>query len=69
MDNDQRHGGPRRNAGRKTEMIGSPMRAKTVSLDEMTERRLKVIGGGNVSRGIRLAARVAYDQYQKEGPP
>lgn len=66
METKPRHGGPRRNAGRKTEMVGRPTRAKTVSLDELTERRLKVVGGGNLSRGIRIAAEIAYDKYQRE---
>lgn len=37
-----------------------------VSLDERTMELLKVVGDGNLSRGIRLAARVAYERYQNE---
>jgi urease accessory protein UreE len=37
----------------------------TLSLDEMTRRRLRVLGKGNESAGARLAARVAYDRYQR----
>lgn len=37
-----------------------------VSLDERTMELLKVVGEGNLSRGIRRAARVAYERYQNE---
>lgn len=65
----KQHGGARRNAGRKTEAVGAPTRPVSVSLDEMTVRKLKVVGDGNLSRGIRLAADLAYARYQKEDPP
>lgn len=35
------------------------------TVDPMTLRLLKVLGGGNASRGVREAARVAYAVYQK----
>lgn len=41
------------------------MKHHTVSLDERTVELLKVVGGGNLSRGIRHAARVAYEEYQR----
>lgn len=61
----KQHGGARRNAGRKTEKVGAPTRAVSVSLDELTVRMLKVVGDGNLSRGIRIAAEIAYQRYQK----
>lgn len=61
----KQHGGARRNAGRKTEQIGAPTKPVSVSLDEMTVRKLKVVGEGNLSRGIRIAADLAYQKHQK----
>lgn len=60
------HGGARRNSGRKTELVGAPTKAVTLTLDEMTVRKLKVLGEGNASRGVRLAADMAYDAYLKK---
>ena len=58
-------GGKRRNSGRKTEPdVDGPVRKHTVTLDEMTERKLKVLGDGNMSRGIRRSAKHTYDAYQ-----
>ena len=37
----------------------------TVTLDALTVRRLRVLGDGNVSQGVRVAARAAYDRYQR----
>lgn len=63
---DNTHGGPRRRSGRKTELPPSEhTKPVTVTLDEMTLRMLRVLGDGNLSRGIRDAARVAYARYQK----
>jgi hypothetical protein len=61
----KKHGGPRRNSGPKTELIGEPMRRVQVTLDARTVDLLQVLGDGNVSKGIRQAARVAYDRYQR----
>lgn len=61
-----KHGGQRKNAGRKTELSGVPTRNITITLDDLTHRRLKVIGGGNVSRGVRLSAEKGYEAYQRE---
>lgn len=60
----KRRGGPRRNAGRKTERHDLAVSKRTVSYDDLTQRRLSALGGGNVSRGIRLAAEHAFDAYQ-----
>lgn len=61
----KQHGGARRNAGRKTEKVGAPTRAVSVSLDELTVRRLRVVGDGNLSRGIRIAAELGYEKFQR----
>lgn len=61
----KKHGGARRNSGPKTEMVGEPMKRVQVSLDIRTLDLLQVLGDGNVSKGIRHAARVAYDRYQR----
>jgi len=58
-----RQGNP--HIGRKTELVGERVRRVQVSLDEMSLRMLKVLGDGNASKGARLAARVAYDKYQR----
>lgn len=39
---------------------------RTLSMDDLTWRRLLVIGKGNASMGVRKAARIAYDRYQRE---
>ena len=59
-------GGARRNSGPKTDLGGQPVRRVQVYLDARTVDLLKVVGSGNVSAGIRHAARVAYDKYQRE---
>lgn len=50
--------------GRKTEMLDG-MKCMNFTIDQMTLRLLKALGGGNASRGVREAARVAYAVYQK----
>ena len=62
---ENKHGGPRRNSGRKTELCGQPTRRVQVTLDARTLELLDVLGAGNVSKGIREAARLAYDRYQR----
>ena len=42
-----------------------PMTKANLSLDAMTLRKLRALGDGNVSAGVRLAARVAYELFQK----
>ena len=37
---------------------------RTITVDDLTWRRLLVLGSGNASKGVREAARVAYDRYQ-----
>lgn len=59
-------GGRRQNAGRKTEVPGEVMERRTVMLDDTTRRKLIVLGDGNLSRGIRRAAGVAYERYQRQ---
>lgn len=59
-----KHGGRRQNAGRRIEIVGEQAHKSTVSLDDMTKRKLIVVGGGNISKGIRVAAAPAYDAYQ-----
>ena len=61
-----KHGGARRNAGRKTEVLGERMKPIRVTLDARTMRLLKAMGDENVSRGIRVAADLAYDEWQKK---
>ena len=50
--------------GPKTEH-GQPTERRTITVDEMTWRKLLVLGAGNASKGVREAARVAYDRYQR----
>ena len=37
---------------------------RTITVDDLTWRRLLVLGEGNASKGVRAAAKVAYDRYQ-----
>lgn len=41
-----------------------PCKPRTYSLDDLTVTMLKVLGDGNVSVGIRAAARFTFDCYQ-----
>lgn len=66
IDTSKKHGGPRNNAGRKLETPGASATKRSVTLDEMTVRKLIVLGDGNVSKGIRAAANTAYDVYQRQ---
>ena len=50
--------------GPKTETPETMVRV-TVTLDALTRRKLKVLGNGNESAGVRIAARVAYERYQR----
>lgn len=58
-------GGVRKSAGRKPEVPGEPMVHKTVTLTAITLRKLLVLGDGNLSKGVRAAAEVAFDRYQR----
>lgn len=60
------HGGRRARAGRKSEVPGEKVEKTTVTLHPMTKRKLAVLGDGNLSKGIRLAADVAFDRFQHE---
>lgn len=62
-----KHGGARPGSGRKTELNGQPVRRVNVTLDERTVKLLLVLGNGNLSKGVRQSAEVAYDQYLKSG--
>lgn len=54
-----------RRPGPKTEPgLAGPVERRTITVDELTWRKLLVLGAGNASKGIREAARVAYDRYQ-----
>jgi urease accessory protein UreE len=53
-----------RKPGPKTETT-DPLARVTLTLDELTRRRLRVLGDGNESAGVRVAARVAYERYQR----
>ena len=57
-------GGPRPNSGRKTELQGQPTKRYNFTLDARTTKLLQVLGGGNASKGIRVAANAAFDAYQ-----
>lgn len=65
MDQKLSHGGARRNAGRRAERTDLDYRKRTLTLDDMTMRKLAVLGGGNASRGARLAADAAFDLLQR----
>ncbi len=58
------HGGKRRNSGRKTEVSSEAMSRRTMTLDPMTIRKLTVVGDGNISKGVRIAAQLAFEAYQ-----
>lgn len=54
---DRTKGGPRKGAGLATDTGGAKTERRTVTLDAMTVSRMKGLGAGNLSRGIREAAR------------
>lgn len=51
--------------GPKLESGVDTLEKVTLSLDPMTREFLKIAGGGNESRGARVAARVFYDAWQR----
>lgn len=63
-------GGKRRNSGRKTEEgTEGEVKKHTLTLDDMTMRKAKVLGGDEASRGVRAAVRYAYDAFQADRFP
>lgn len=50
--------------GRKPLIPGEQQTRRNVTFDGMTLRQLLVVGNGNLSRGIRLATKIAWDRYQ-----
>jgi hypothetical protein len=44
--------------------VAGHVERRTITVDELTWRKLLVLGDGNASKGVREAARVAYDRYQ-----
>ena len=55
----------RNKPGPKPQIGGEPMKRTEVTIDDKTRRLLLVLGGGNLSLGVRKAADVAYDRYQR----
>jgi hypothetical protein len=55
---------PKTKRGRKPMIDAEAMARIGLTLDKMTLRKLRVLGDGNVSAGVRKAADVAYDAYQ-----
>jgi hypothetical protein len=55
---------PRKKPGRKPDNPGEPYLRLIFTVDEMTLRKLKVLGDGNRSKGLRKAAQVAFDRHQ-----
>lgn len=50
--------------GPKTEPGLVDLRPSACTLDDRTRRMAKALGGGNLSRGLRVAAAYAYEAYQ-----
>jgi hypothetical protein len=50
--------------GPKVNPLFGPLQRLTVLVDETTLDRLRALGGGNLSEGVRQAARAAYAAYQ-----
>jgi hypothetical protein len=59
-------GGSRNGAGLATDAAGLKTAKHTVTLDVVTVDRLKELGAGNLSRGIRQAARRLADKAKSE---
>jgi hypothetical protein len=52
--------------GPKTEPFLGELKPRTHSMDDLSEQMAAALGGGNVSKGYRLAVRFAYDCYQSQ---
>lgn len=50
------HGGARKGAGRKAKDGAAGLTRFSVTLDRTSADKLRLLGGGNLSAGIRLAA-------------
>jgi hypothetical protein len=60
MDKKNNHGGKRKGAG-KPALFDKPMKRRNVMLDERTVELLRqLVGGGNLSAGIREAVNRIY---------
>lgn len=57
-----KRGGIRKGAGRKPE-TGTPMERKNVTLDADTIAVMKAVGDGDLSKGIRFAAKFLKQHY------
>ena len=57
----------RKKTGPKLERPGLRVDPVTYSVDDLTRRRLRVLGRGNESLGLRLAAAETYRNYQVKG--
>jgi hypothetical protein len=55
----------RKKPGAKPQIDGVAMRRTEVTIDDKTRRLLLVLGNGNLSLGVREAASVAYERYQR----
>lgn len=56
---------PKKKPGPKTGPVDGPLERVYVTLDEMTKRKLTVLGRGNMSKGIRAAADYCFSRYQQ----
>lgn len=52
--------------GPKTERHYAALRRVNVMIDRDTERVLKVLGGNNLSKGVREAARLGYRAWLRD---
>lgn len=50
--------------GPKPVVPGEVLKREIATIDSLTKRKLIVLGGGNFSKGVRVAAEVAFDRYQ-----
>lgn len=62
-------GGARKGAGLAPDVAGLKTAKHTVTLDAVTVERMKAIGSGNLSRGIREAARRLTANVDVTGAP
>lgn len=58
---------PKRKRGPKTELPPCQEVARfNVMLDEMSARKLRVMGEGNLSAGIRLAVKLSFEKFNDQ---